>query len=666
MLTCSLQLLLYQRRMLRLSIVAWLLLLQIANTESTQTAATSSIYGVSSDPICSREDSSKSKLYYSQRDNPQRTLQLETAQLWRRYTRSSAAHGKGHPPPLVSPAPVPSSPLPSPHPNPAPPPLLPPPPTITPATAPPPVSSPPTITPPTAPPTVPPPTIAPSPATPPVLPPAANPPEHIPPSPSASPASSSSPAPSSPPVMLPPTPSLPPTLEAPSPSIADFSCGECGSTLLAGIGDSMESIALQCNVSLELLLNENPGIPGNLTGEDVQLPCTNEDPAHCGICGSAYTIQSGDILSDISVHCGMDLKAVELANIGVDYDNIYPGQLLKIPCNSNTSKQLVGCGACGIQHTVSQNETVQGIAELCQTRVEILKRANPALRINHEHLLPNQILKVPCAGDLPEMCGLCGSSYIVEPDDDLGCVAAKCRVGYIAIQNLNPGVDVLNIVPGMLLKMPCQNQTALKRCSICSPVYTVKTTSTLDIIAGQCNVTTSMLSYANAIPLSGPSIEAGRKLVVPCVSPPKQQIACSICGSSFSFQNTVDLDTIAKTCNTSVKAIKTANGNLSLDTITSGDTLNLPCNSPHIGCGPCGIGYVTVAGDDLPTVAVKCTTMSSSISAANPTINFQQPLAPGSVLTMPCDLSSMDRCQQQMEHNRTFICYLEDGFHRFS
>ncbi|KAJ7527396.1 hypothetical protein O6H91_16G052100 [Diphasiastrum complanatum] len=436
-----------------------------------------------------------------------------------------------------------------------------------------------------------------------------------------------------------PTPGL---SVAPSPAPPFGSCGICGDSYRAQIGDTLASIAAFCNVSLSLIQSLNPSYVGShsLANEPISLPCTGSDPAGCGICGSFYIIKSGDILDDVATRCGMDISTLENANVGIDYNNIYPEQFVNIPCKGGRSLNPVsGCGICGISYTSGGNQTLQDVATACNLTLQQLEAINPAVESGGV-IYPGQSVRIPCSGADPANCGPCGVLYnVTDIQDNLGAIAAKCHVGYVALMASNPSANFVMPPLGSLVRIPCKPSINPIVCSGCSPSFVVKQAATIETLASSCSVSPTVLSYANELGNTG-LINAGTEILVPCIDPPKVYNSCSICGSSFTFQSVVDLVTIAMACNTTVPAIKAMNGNLSLDTLTVGDAVELPCSSNKIGCGPCGSAYVGVANDSLVSIAVKCTTFPSKIRALNPGIDFGQPLS-GIVVTLPCFFSAL-------------------------
>ncbi|EFJ22630.1 hypothetical protein SELMODRAFT_416289 [Selaginella moellendorffii] len=445
-----------------------------------------------------------------------------------------------------------------------------------------------------------------------------------------------------------------------APLIANATCGACGTNYTASIGETLESVAAYCKISLRDAADANPGInsTANLTGLPLRIPCRNSDPAHCGTCGASYVIKEQDILFDIAHSCGMDLAELEMANRDIDFENVYPGQLIRIPCEAdNATIALTGCGACGIEYTATTNgEPLNQVARDCGTSIQELSLANPGLHLSsNSTMIQGQKLRIPC--NSTASCGPCGNSYTILHESRRQ-VAAKCRVGFIDLQASNPSTDLDDLQPGQRLTIPCKQRTAPGiKCSghLCDTTIVVKNSSSVFDVAKLCNVTPALVSYANGIPENG-VIYPGQSLAIPCEDSPAPLRSCSICGSTVSPLVAVDLATVARVCGVSVKGIQEAT-NIKLADVAFGDVLSIPCHDEDVGCGPCGVAYKAVDGDTLPSIAVKCSTIISDIQMANPALNASEPVA-GKLVSIPCRLSAVSLGASVLSNPRELVVVL--------
>ena len=61
---------------------------------------------------------------------------------------------------------------------------------------------------------------------------------------------------------------------------------------------------------------------------------------------STYSIQDGDSLSSIADNKGISVESIQALNPDIDFNLIYPGQVIKIPAStdSSTAKDNEGVG----------------------------------------------------------------------------------------------------------------------------------------------------------------------------------------------------------------------------------------------------------------------------------------------------------------------------------
>lgn len=416
-------------------------------------------------------------------------------------------------------------------------------------------------------------------------------------------------------------------------------CGICGTSYLAGVGDTFNSVAAYCNVQPQDLKAANSNISGaNLTNIALKVPCSGHDPANCGVCGTFYIVQTLDTLSNASLNCRIDINFIEAANPGIDYDNVFGGQFISIPCGEqNVSTSLVGCGACGFVYKASANEKVQKVVQTCGLSEQMLQNSNPSIQ-NTTNILAGQQLHLPCTGNYSQNCGLCGTNFTIAENDTLQSVSAKCRVGMISLQQKNPGVTDDTLVAGEVVNIPCPevvNSVCSSNCNGSTQVLSNETT--LGEVAKRCNVSIDLLSYANSIANLQTEVKSGQILLVPCAQVGKLQTNCSICGSSITLQAYLPLTQLAEACRINTTDIERLNPSVDLTLLGPGDSVALPCyGGPWSHCGACGIAYVAQAGDTLPSIAVKCATMATQLLQSNPGLNWSTTLDQGALLTMPC------------------------------
>jgi LysM repeat protein len=107
----------------------------------------------------------------------------------------------------------------------------------------------------------------------------------------------------------------------------------CGSTYVVQWGDTLGGIAAYCGTTVSAIYAVNPGISGYLyAGQVLAMP--GVDYCNCPQVGYAgtYTVQRGDIFSEIAKRYGVSINNLWAANPHVwDINRIYPGQVLNVP-----------------------------------------------------------------------------------------------------------------------------------------------------------------------------------------------------------------------------------------------------------------------------------------------------------------------------------------------
>lgn len=106
-----------------------------------------------------------------------------------------------------------------------------------------------------------------------------------------------------------------------------------------------------------------------------------------GPCGQSYTVVFGDTLNQIAERCQTSIPALLRANPGIDNPNlIYVGTRLEIPPPQEEDSQTV--------YTVRRGDTLGQIAAKFQTTVSALVRANPEIT-NPDLITVGQRLAIP-------------------------------------------------------------------------------------------------------------------------------------------------------------------------------------------------------------------------------------------------------------------------------
>lgn len=163
-------------------------------------------------------------------------------------------------------------------------------------------------------------------------------------------------------------------------------------------------------------------------------------------------VESGDTFSGIAEQWHLDLEAFKAANPRKDYNNIYPGDILHMPSGSAAPRQATsGVTQC----IVEPGDTFSGIAIQFGVDLDAFKAVNPG--INYDRIFPKEVLNLPvavAATSAPASSGGEVTQCVVESGDNLGAIAVQFGVSVDQILILNPEVtDPNQIFPGQVLQL---------------------------------------------------------------------------------------------------------------------------------------------------------------------------------------------------------------------
>ena len=176
-------------------------------------------------------------------------------------------------------------------------------------------------------------------------------------------------------------------------------------------------------------------------------PASTSVPAAPVVRSDLLIVEAGDTFSGIAAAWGFDLGAFKAANPGINYDVIFPGDLLKVPSGTAAPRQVVGAP---VQCVVDPGDTLSGIA--AQFGVDI----NAVIALNGiadpNRIFPGQVLNLPGSGPAaPAPAAV--SQCIVEPGDTLSGIAVQYGVPLDQIIRANPGIDPDLIHPGQVINL---------------------------------------------------------------------------------------------------------------------------------------------------------------------------------------------------------------------
>lgn len=198
-------------------------------------------------------------------------------------------------------------------------------------------------------------------------------------------------------------------------------------------GDTLYAIARRFNVSIESILEANPSIEPNFLriGQRICIPVC--PPNHI-----TYTVRAGDTLYIIGRRFNVSVESILEANPGLDPLNIYPGLRICIP----------GCPSNSIPYTIREGDTLYAISQRYNVSVESILEANPGL--DPRNLYAGLRICIP-------LCPENGIAYTIRQGDTIYALSRRYNVSVESILEANPGLDPLNIYPGLRICIPVQS-----------------------------------------------------------------------------------------------------------------------------------------------------------------------------------------------------------------
>lgn len=154
-------------------------------------------------------------------------------------------------------------------------------------------------------------------------------------------------------------------------------------------GDTLYSIARRYNTTVPAIISANPFVNPNFLqiGQQLCIPRQRIYPP----CPERnyYTIRPGDTLYSIARFFNVSLDDLLEANPGIEPERLFVGQIICIPL----ATPPVRCPAGTFSYTIQPGDTFYGIARRYNISVNALTRANP--NINPNALLIGQTICVP-------------------------------------------------------------------------------------------------------------------------------------------------------------------------------------------------------------------------------------------------------------------------------
>ena len=213
-------------------------------------------------------------------------------------------------------------------------------------------------------------------------------------------------------------------------------------------GDTLIGIAQRFNVSLQAIINANPGIDPNFIqiGQVICIPRVTPPTPPCPN-GFLYTVVAGDTLFILAQRFNVTVQAIINANPGIDPNFLQVGQVICIP------RPIPPTPPCpnGFLYTIMAGDTLFSLAQRFNVTVQAIINANPGIDPNRLQI--GQVICIPRPMPPTPPCPN-GFLYTIRPGDTLFSIAQRFNVTVQAIINVNPGIDPNRLQIGQVICIP--------------------------------------------------------------------------------------------------------------------------------------------------------------------------------------------------------------------
>ncbi|GAB6087828.1 LysM peptidoglycan-binding domain-containing protein [Alkaliphilus crotonatoxidans] len=388
-------------------------------------------------------------------------------------------------------------------------------------------------------------------------------------------------------------------------------------------GDTFYRIAMQYNITVSALIAANPTVNPNylVVGQQICIPMSHPHPACPG--GNYYTIRPGDTLYSIARLFNVSVDSLVEANPGINPYMLYPGQVICIP-GRPTPPPPSTCPAGTTAYTIRPGDTFFSLAQRFNTTVEAIQRANPGvdpnnLQVGQRICIPGTPTPPP-----PSTCPAGTTAYIIRAGDTFFSLAQRFNTTVEAIQRANPGVDPNNLQIGQRICIPgTPTPPPPGPCPAGTTAYTIRSGDTFFSLAQRFNTTVEAIQRAN--PGVDPrNLQIGQVICIPGTPTPPPPGGCPSGTTAYTIRSGDTFFNLAQRFNTTVEAIQRANPGVDPNNLQIGQRICIPGTPtppPPGGCPSGTTAYTIRAGDTFFNLAQRFNTTVEAIQRANPGVD---------------------------------------------
>ena len=385
---------------------------------------------------------------------------------------------------------------------------------------------------------------------------------------------------------------------------AQSACPEGSITYTVKPGDTFWKLSQTYGVSLQSLIDANPGVPVNnlQVGSVICIPTAVKKkpapppatPVYCPEGSISYTVKPGDTFWKLSRIYGVSLQSLVDANPGVPANNLQVGSTICIPAAAKTPAppqtspaKTAACPEGSVSYTVKPGDTLWQLSQLYGVSVQRILDANPG--VNADNLQVGSTICIPAAETAPEEL-----PEAVRPEEPL------------------PEETLPEPVPE-----PTRPQREPRTCPKGTFPYTIEAGDTLWQLALNFGVSVQKIIDLNPdINVNSPQV--GATICIPIVEEKPETAPADEDQFVYMVKECETLHSIARKFYVSPDSILARNPDINSRNIQPGTLLYIPLNC----CASNSFRYVVSAGDNLYRIANRFNVCPASIVAANPNVDF--------------------------------------------